>query len=442
MSSPRRILIATVDFPPIEGGISTLTRETAHALADLGHEVTVLAPRLRDAGCGRSPDRATLTTEGLPPPSSPEESPSRVLPLPLGEGRGEGEQRTDPTQSSDAPEQSGITITTFPGYHLGILRLFPFLWAGLPLARSHDHILAINIAYGGVLGWLARTLFGTPYTTYAYAYEFLKFQRVPILSGLIRKLYKRAEWTVAISTFSRDQLADFGVPAESIVVAHPGTREPMPVTDEEKRALRHRLAIEDGPIILTVGRLIPRKRHLNLVHAFSRTLRSVPDAWLVIAGQGPEISSISRMALRLGIRDRVLLPGKVDDDTLAQLYAACTVFALPCGEDADGQVEGFGLVFTEANAHGKPVIGGRSGGVPDAVINGETGILVEPDDLEALTDALVLLLTDSALARRLGEQGKARNARVLSWEAFAQAAFGILPPESNSPNHTGNLPGD
>lgn len=386
MSDPKRVLVATIDFPPIEGGISTLTRETARALAELGYEVTVLAPRPRPV----SPD-------GTTPPF---------------EKGGLG----------------GISVVTFPGYSLGVFRLIPFLWVGVPLTRRNDHILAMNIAYGGVLGWIARIVFGKPYTAYAYAYEFLKYRRVPPLDSIVRHLYNRAARVVAISGFSRDNLLAFGVAADRVVVARPGARLPHAVSPSAIEALRHQLAIDSGPVILSVGRLIPRKRHTDLVHAFSRLLRQHGDAWLVIAGQGPEIAAISRLAMRLGVRDRVVLPGVVDDGTLTTLYALCTVFALPCGEDAAGQVEGFGLVFTEANAHGKPVVGGRSGGVPDAVIDGETGILVEPGDIDALADALRCLLDDSGHAVTLGMQGRARVEGELSWEAFAQAAFAILPP--------------
>ena len=329
--------------------------------------------------------------------------------------------------SGEAADPVGITVVRFRGYGLGVFRLLPFLWAGLPLARKHDHILAMNIAYGGVLGWLARALFRVPCTAYAYAYEFLKYRRVPPMDTLIRRLYRSAERVVAISAYSYDNLVDFGVPAGHIVVAHPGARPPESVTQEAIDTLRHQLALDEGPVILSAGRLIPRKRHADLVHAFARVLHEVPDAWLVIAGQGPEMPHVSRLAMRLGIRDRVVLPGAVDDATLARLYALCTVFALPCGEDAAGQVEGFGLVFTEANAYGKPVIGGRSGGVPDAIVDGETGLLIEPGNLDELTEAMSRLLKDPALAAALGEQGRARNERDLSWHAFANAAFGILP---------------
>lgn len=398
----RRLLVATVDYPPIEGGISTLTRETAQALHEQGHAVTVLAPRLKNAPYegARGPVNAPIEID-----EAPHAAGSRGV-------------------AADGPR-----IVTFPGYGLGVFRLIPFLVVGIPLLRGHDRVLAMNIAYGGVLALIGRVFLGRPYTTFAYAYEFLKYGRIPLLGGAVRLLYRCGERVVAISAYSRQQIIAFGIPEEKVYVALPGAPDTAAVTDEAIRALRYRLALDDGPVVLSVGRLVPRKGHANLVHAFGRVLKTHPDAYLVIAGQGPEMPWISRLAHRLGIRDRVVLPGPVSDADLAVLYALCSVFALPCGEDPGGQVEGFGLVFTEANAYGKPVIGGRSGGVPDAIVHGETGILVEPDDADGLLNALLELLGNPGRARALGEAGRRRNREFLSWPRFAELSSGILPAE-------------
>jgi phosphatidylinositol alpha-1,6-mannosyltransferase len=181
----------------------------------------------------------------------------------------------------------------------------------------------------------------------------------------------------------------------------------------------HGLVLEGKRIILSVGRLIPRKGHLALIHALPRVLERVPDACLVIVGRGPMMSACSRAAQDLKVREHVRLPGRLPDVEVDALYQLCDVFALPAGEGEGGHVEGFGLVFCEAHAHGKPVIAGSSGGVPEAVLDGETGILIEPDDVEALADALIQVLRDPELARRLGEAGRRRVESELNWRVFA-----------------------
>ena len=116
----------------------------------------------------------------------------------------------------------------------------------------------------------------------------------------------------------------------------------------------------------------------------------------------------------------VHLPGYLPDDTLQALYQTCTCFALPTGEDEDGQVEGFGLVFTEAHAHGKPVVAGRSGGVVDAVLHEKTGLLVPPGNPEKLAEALRRILENPDLAEALGSAGKKRVQEQLNWDVFAE----------------------
>jgi phosphatidylinositol alpha-1,6-mannosyltransferase len=111
----------------------------------------------------------------------------------------------------------------------------------------------------------------------------------------------------------------------------------------------------------------------------------------------------------------------VSEADLASLYAHCTAFVLMSRDrQEDGGVEGFGLVFLEANSFGKPVLGGNSGGIPDAVLDGATGLLAEPESASDVAQKAVSLLTDPALARRLGCQGRERVLRDLSWSATTE----------------------
>jgi len=133
------------------------------------------------------------------------------------------------------------------------------------------------------------------------------------------------------------------------------------------------------------------------------------------------MSDITRRAQELGIRDRIRLPGRLPDEEVTAFYELCTLFALPTGQDSQGQVEGFGLVFSEAHAHAKPVVAGRSGGVVDAVLDGETGLLITPDDPNALSEAILQILDDPDLAKHLGEAGKHRVETELNWETFTRS---------------------
>lgn len=370
------ILIPTADYPPIEGGISSLTVHVARELAGLGHEVTVIAPYF----------------PGM--------------------------------DAFDAAEPA--VVARYKGYRLGRLRFFPMLAASWRRMAACDVVLGMNVASGGLLGYLGFKRYRKPYVTFAYAYEFLKCRNNPLAAALLRPIYGRARVVVAISGFTRDSLVRFGVPTSRIEVIFPGAAPAKPSSGEARAAIRHKFVLDSCRVILAVGRFIAGKGHRTLVRAMPQILERFPDAVLVLAGRGPDLYDVIQEAMTVGVREHVVFPGCVSDEDLAGLYQACEVFALPTGEGPRGQVEGFGLVFAEANAYGKPVVAGRSGGVADAVIDGETGFLVDPDDPEAVAAAIVSILADPALARRLGENGRRRVESDLNWKRFVQRLLEVV----------------
>ncbi len=370
----------TADWPPIEGGISTVAYETARELAAMGHEVTVVAPYFPDM-------RPRDTAE-----------PVRVL--------------------------------RFHGYGAGWFRVAPMLVKTWPLIKDTDLVLAINASHGGLIAWLARGFHKKPYVTFAYAYEFMRFRRTPVFRELLRDIYEDSAFVCAISAFTAKNLEEFGVRPELIELNRPGAPLAAKVGEEEVTSIRQRLLLGDGPILLSAGRLVPRKGHVTIVEALPAVLESFPNAVVVMAGRGPAVSDASRRAAELGVRDSIRMPGYVSDTDLAALYTLCDVFVLPAGADDRGQVEGFGLVFLEANAYGKPVIGGRSGGTPDAVLDGVTGLLIEPNDPVALAGAVLRLLNNPAESRRLGERGRERARTEFTWRRFCESLttrFKMLP---------------
>lgn len=360
-----RILIPTVDYPPIEGGIGTVTLEVSRELARLGHEVTVVAPWF----------------PGM--------------------------------RDFDAAEP--VRVERFRGYQLGWLRYVPLWLRSRPWLRTCDLIVAPNVAYGGLMAQRCQR----PYITFAYAYEFLKFERRAAIANLLRRVYRDAGVVIAISGYTRARLEAFGVSPESIATILPGAHVP-PVVPPNAHEICRKLGVDAANVILAVGRMVPRKGHAALIQAMTTVVRDVPDTQLVIVGRGPCEASLRRAAIAQGMANHIVFTGRVSDEELAALYNCCTVFALPTGDAGGGQVEGFGLVFTEAHAHGKPVIGGRSGGVEDAVIDGHTGILVDPNDTDSLARAIVHLLQHPEEACRLGEAGRARVESELNWSVFTR----------------------
>jgi phosphatidylinositol alpha-1,6-mannosyltransferase len=366
-----KILIPTLDFPPLEGGRTTLSVHLARELTKLGHDVTVIAPHSKDA--------AALD----------DAEPARIFRYKAGKW--------------------------------GWTDFLSFLRTAWPCTHDTDIIFAMDAAYGGILGRLARLLRGKRYVVFARANELVTFQENWFIRLLYRNVYRRAESNLVPNRYTSHKLEDFGVSFETIQRIPPGAGPVEPLPEAAVRAVRHRFFLdEEDRLILCVGRFIPRKGQVNLVIALAQVHEHAPNTHLILAGRGPSLDACLEKARAMGIDGHVHCPGYVDDATLAALYQACAVFALPAGADESGRTEDLGIVFAEAHACGKPVVAGRAGGIAETVIDNETGLLVPPDDPPALADAITKLLLNPPLAKRLGENGRRRIVEERNWTVFTQ----------------------
>ena len=190
--------------------------------------------------------------------------------------------------------------------------------------------------------------------------------------------------------------------------------------DLDGSPIRARYGLEGKRVLLSVGRLVERKGVDTVFKALPTVLERCPEARYLVVGEGPYRAFLERLAADLDLGGKVVFAGHVAQDDLPLVYAAADVFVMASRViEANAEVEGFGLVFLEANACGKPVVGGRSGGVVDAVANGETGLLADPLNPEDVARALSALLCDPAYARRLGENGRRRVEREFRWPVLA-----------------------
>ena len=156
-------------------------------------------------------------------------------------------------------------------------------------------------------------------------------------------------------------------------------------------------------------------------------LKKVPGASLLIVGSGPHSAALHHLSERTGLTPSVHFTGPVPHAELPAHYAAGDVFAMPCRTRRGGlDVEGLGIVYLEASATGLPVIGGDSGGAPDAILEGESGYVVPGKDADALAERLVALLRDPVTARAMGEKGRAWVERDWSWDQAAARLRAII----------------
>jgi phosphatidylinositol alpha-1,6-mannosyltransferase len=205
-----------------------------------------------------------------------------------------------------------------------------------------------------------------------------------------------------------------------VSVLYPGAdidafRPDLPTAD-----LRERHGIGDRPLVVCVSRLVPRKGQDTLIEGMADVRRRVPDAALMVVGGGPYESRLRELA-GAAPADSVYFSGQVSEEDLPRYYAMGEVFAMPCRTRLGGlEVEGWGNVFIEAAACGRPVVVGDSGGAREALVDGETGTLVNGNDAQEVARAVADLLADPGRASAMGRAGRARVERAHTWPAIAE----------------------
>lgn len=267
------------------------------------------------------------------------------------------------------------------------------------------------------LGEFCRRFFGVRMVLYVHGEEIT--QRLGAGSfGRRRAAHLRgADAVVAVSRFTRQALIEqMGVRPERICLIENGvdTRRFSPGPDDG--ALRARLGLAGKRLVVAVGRLVARKGFDKTIAAWAEIHQAHPDAHLLIIGDGPQRAELQSLADASPAAAAITLAGALDDADLLAAYRSASLFVMPNRTMPDGDTEGFGLVFLEANACGRAVIGGRAGGAVEAVRDGESGLLVNGENVTEIAAAIKRVLGDDALRSRL-EAGALMHAQVNSWES-------------------------
>lgn len=269
----------------------------------------------------------------------------------------------------------------------------------------------------GVAAWLGRRLGGPAYICWAHGEDIATAYHSHEFTWLMTRIYHGAAANIANSHNTGGMLERLGIPPARIHVVHPGVdaRRFHPRVDTGD--IRAQFRADGRTILLSVGRLQRRKGHDLAIEAVSRLDRTVPVSYLIV-GDGEERARLEALVVERRVQDRVHFLGEVSGRDLPRYYAACDIFLLP-NRVENGDVEGFGIVFIEAAASGRPVIGGGSGGVPEAVSDGHTGMLVSGTDADELAAAIRHLATSADMRRSMGLAGRERVCRAFTWERAA-----------------------
>jgi phosphatidylinositol alpha-1,6-mannosyltransferase len=403
------LLFITSYFPPIAGGSASVYFNLCR---ELGSEAAVLTCRRHYL------DGRPITSTGDPIQMNADFYVKRI-------------QLLRPVVA--AAEKKSVIISIFRLFKEDLPIRIRLLLSTLDLLyRKQIKVVVLGELYA--LGWLGRLLhylMHIPYIHYIHGEE--------LTTGGYSRLYNRvglkslriADAVVAVSEFTYQEALKRGVCPERLHLITNGVDSSTFKPGPKSQKILDRHGLHKKKVLLTVGRVEERKGHDTVIAALPLITRKIQDIAYLIVGTGTNIERLRRLTSEVGMVDCVVFAGRIPDKELVEYYQTADLFIMPNRTLPNGDTEGFGLVFLEANACGKPVIGGNSGGVPDAIIHGVTGLLVNGESLSEVADAVIRILQDESMSRRMGSAGRLR-AQEFSWKQKADQFRDLCAKVTNS----------
>ena len=257
--------------------------------------------------------------------------------------------------------------------------------------------------------------------------------KAPVTRQLLHRIGETNDVLTYLGEYTRSQVARALSPAAGarMVQLTPGVDTEAFHPSVDGRPVREMYGLGDRPVVVCVSRLVERKGQDTLVRALPLIQGSVPDAVVLLVGDGPMRDTLVRLAAELGVSADVVFAGAKSWAELPPYFAAGDVFCMPTRTRKAGfEVEGLGIVYLEASASGLPVVAGDSGGAPDAVLDGETGFVVDGTSPSDVAERVAQLLTDAGLASQLARHGRSWAAERWTWQVAGERLRGLLTGQS------------
>ena len=360
----KRILITAFDFPPRWGGVATYSWQVAKTMHELGYEVTVV------------------------------------------------------TRASNIKFQTEFEVLNYklPNAGISSLPILGFHLVRLLKSREFDHIFSTLWLPGGAAIWIVKKLFkiSTPHSIAVHAMEIIESQETlkkrfrNKLNPLKIKTFTYANSIFCVSQFTKKLLLSLiPVNENKVTVVHNGADPKQFYPDHKKNACY--------PTLVTACRLQPNKGIDQVIKALPCLINQFPKLQYNIIGDGPDRKRLTRLANMMQVTDSVNFLGKIDPPELLKQFQSADLFIMLSRKEKHF-VEGFGLVFLETALCGTPSLGGDSGGIPDAIIDGQTGWLVDPYDLSKIEAKLLDLLSNEDLLRKTGQSALEKTQKERTWK--------------------------
>lgn len=360
IQNDNRIILLAIDFPPLAGGISRYLFDIANSVAH---------------------------------------SELEVITLPVSD-----------STNFDRSHNLKINRIFWPirqvSYSSQIKYSAPLYFVNLIKQRKPDFLICGQAHYTLLLpAWFYSKLTGIPFGVFTHGFD-LKHPQKRFYRQLFNFLLLEANVVFTNSKATRDIALSIGVKSNQISIIRPFIRpkDNTPCLVPHEVLQRHKL--RNKKCILTVGRLVERKGHDIVLRSLPQIIQQNPDVHYLIVGQGPYENTLKSLVSTMGLDSYVTFAGFVPDNELSAYYQIANVFVMISRDIPEkGDTEGFGIVYLEANQFKLPVVAGRTGGVEDAVVDGKTGLLVDPNSCEQVASAISTLLGNQALAQQLGING-------------------------------------
>jgi len=375
-----KCLLISADFPPIIGGESVFYYNLFRLLPS--KKVVILAPKVR----GSSP--------------------------------------FDKRQNFQIYRLKGLLFPSLIGKLIKVL-LFWYHTAKLIKAEKIELIHCGQLFTTGLIGFLVKKCFNIPYFLYVYGTEFQVHKKIGLLKSFWIKVLKEAAYVITVSDFAKKEYLGMGVDAKRLITVYPGVDVKLfrPNLDCSKIVERYKL--RDKKVILSVSRLEKDKGEDMVIRALPEVIKKTDNLVYLVVGAGSQKVVLKKLVDKFHLKDRVVFTGAMPNGILPQIFNACDVFIRATREEK-GHMEGFGIVYLEANACGKTVIGGRTGGAVEAIIHNQTGLLINPKSQQEIARSLIKLLSDRALREKLGGNGRKRVIEKFNWENSAQSLLKLI----------------
>ncbi len=289
-----------------------------------------------------------------------------------------------------------------------------YLWRAIKKYKVKTVLVGHVLPLGTVAYWLSRII-RFDYVVFIHGMELGIINKHARKKKITRKILANAKKVITANNYTGELLKEL-VDENKIEIVNPGIETRVTHNAQRIAQLREKYNLEGKKILLQVGRLVERKGFDKVIEVLPNVQKEYQNIVYVLVGTG-------HCPVHTDIKNLICITD-ADDNEIQAWYELCDIFIMP-SRNVDGDFEGFGIVYLEANAHGKPVIAGDSGGVRDAVQNGVNGLLVNPESVEEIKNAIVKLCKDEELRVKLGEQGR-EWVKKFSWEKQIEKIVKLL----------------